>query len=830
MTGFVSTLTLFATTIVKSAPEIHSVVIPGQQSMVVEITGTVSDDYELWHSPDFMVGWIPISLPSGTTTPAQFRFPVAPGTTQFAWLANPAMIAAAPAPLPVSITALQHPTSTCDAEYRHDQTGRVDVFFLGYGWDVDTSANLDFSEVEARVNTAGSITAPLGGLTHQYLMPFHHWPNIINLTAVRAADETFYNTLINALLSYGPAPQASSVSSHLHQAITNGDRVFLIRDFIDQVVTDCGTPHFEVHFAAIINLDGREAFEIQAHAREHEGLGTLRDPAIAELELILNTTNSPGSAGVMQEVWELCLRGNTKRHRYNAVNVDAYCAPSGSVACDPSAPAYFSIKRVDLTCGTGRGSTLESPPFDPEDIPCRMVWIPPAFKIPPIVEWPIIPGPGPGPGNGGGGNGGGNGGGGGDGAGGGDGPPPPPGVGPGGDASPPWPYPDREEPPEGDGPAEGGDVIPPADGSGTGPCPTNDPEIRGMAEALLEEVIARLEEKAAIFNEDINMRNHNFRRNWPPSWVEIGFNCPEIQAIYEDYKAQIEALQAQIKALYEQMREEFRDIREMRDTMPLHILLAAGWRESAWSNMLEVGGEWSRVTGHCQILIQTALPTDPVLVGTDAQLTYQRTLAHGLMHGKSYDEAMAEAAKEAADGDVLLEMAFQQYGDCLKDIHIRALREFFQGDQRPEGDMDRIIDAMLNGRSALTDADKAELDGYRDFVRETQEGWEDIREQIRELEREINRLRRAFLDAISPIFAEKREEVRRCQQKRWILEGFNHFVADGWNNPESFPVYLAGPEGHARFCSVLAEMLADPATDDVPCLREFLQALLDANC
>ncbi|MEZ5300675.1 MAG: hypothetical protein R3F11_08460 [Verrucomicrobiales bacterium] len=181
---------------------------------------------------------------------------------------------------------------------------------------------------------------------------------MLDLAALGAADRAFLSQLLDALLKH--APDAAAVKARVLAATDAGERVVLGRDFITLVQREYRS-YFDVHFALLIFLDDREAFEVKAN--EYPELGTLLDQHVDRLNLMF------ANRFAAEAEWHLCLRGNLDRTRYDAMVIRE------------RQPNRFELERVDCDCR--ENAATPPPPGGPfvPDIPEKPPGCPP-----PVIE------------------------------------------------------------------------------------------------------------------------------------------------------------------------------------------------------------------------------------------------------------------------------------------------------------------------------------------------------------------------------------------------------------------------------------------------------------
>ncbi|HXG46373.1 MAG TPA: hypothetical protein VNO52_02015 [Methylomirabilota bacterium] len=676
-----------------------------------------------------------------------------------------------------------------DAAVPHPFTSTLPVLITNVAFEVDGARSLTLAETADLITNAAAraalVNASIPPRFHATI--FHSWPNILNLTEIFYRDSNLASNILKDILRFEDPNNAPLVRARLHDGLTRGDRVFLARDFYTTItVSTCLL--VEVHFAMAINLDAREAFEIQAHGREAEGLGRLTDPRVA----VLNTLLQQPAGLPLGPVWDLCLRGNILRQKYHAIVVDKLDEP-------PATP--FWIERVHLLCDPGHGNAPPLPAVAPWDIPRCPPWWP--FWPPgqPLTNDLIIirkpprrPDPPMNPHH----------------------PPPPPLRLAPVDRLPadPWPFPDpdldQELPPdEPDEPSEGGVETEPCDNTA------------GTLVTLMNAKSNDLAMARSCYTQDRAIFDDKFGYVWPVSPSSVAFKDPALQALFGQYIALVAQRQGDIVALRALTASERQYLIDKSANWGALEELAAFYRGSAWANLVEVGGSWRELSVPCMPVV---LPGPGgfgglmVEIGPEQQLPVMRAILYGVMNGATWNEAVDAAIRDL--GFTGLDVAvWRHYAACLK----RLMRAQMQAADFTEDE----IRVMFDGIDALPRAVAQCIRDYLAYYQAHQPLWAQREEQIRQLENEINEtLRRRFrAEAIEQNFRPRLESNRRCDQELQILRAFLIHCQNP-SDPEALPLY----SDLDRFCSVLGGILANPAYSGITGLRSYVQMLINVNC
>lgn len=646
--------------------------------------------------------------------------------------------------------------------------------------DLADERNIDFEEPRAELYSRPLYTK------------FHFWPNLINLTEVYYGDDLLYATVIDEFLEFDP--DRAALQTSLQDDILAGERVFLARDFIT-FVQDAFNNYDEVHYGFLLNLDDEWVKEVLVHDRGADGLPTLHDPHVDDLQDIFDDV-TPKKLG---EVWELCLRANIDRGKHQSIIIDRFDD-------DPE----FYLRRLHVFC-------TPTP-----DVP-----------VPPVLEVPIPPPGGPGGGGGGGGDddddddddGGGGGGA--------AGPPAPPKnpKAPGEPKEPedddkpfpwPWPGPDGEEDEPGE-PEQGTDA----------PKPQNcTPEELAAIKAQLEAVANSTEQK----NEDRFNDYETFkgsRYQWDPGASYLD-DC--LKKLFEEYQAKIGPLAEQLAAAEGELAGRGEQKQQMKTKLD-PVLDTSRIRENIWDNMLTTGGPWSNVRVPCMppwIPAGGSPFKDPsgdsiIIITVEQQAKFQKDIYKGLVRGLSFNDAVKGALDNGhnyppnvVEGDKIYQLIWKTYAECLKKLY-EEMSKIYLARVYPGASAEQLANAwkvMCEGKGALTPAQQAAFAEFQAGFHAAcvEEG--EIHDRITDLKKQIEDLRREFRRrALDECFKTSLIDLEKCRTKRSILDDFVKFVT----NPDAPNTFVKGD----HFCEVIDEMLAQRPP---PCLQKYLEALKKANC
>ncbi len=527
-----------------------------------------------------------------------------------------------------------HPKLLTDVSYDVDDGRSYDMEWLADAIaNAQTRADNANEEWGQRQNTV---------LVEPRFTKFHFWPNIIDLTEVYFRDATLFGTILDEFLANDPS--VTAVRAALEAQAMAGERLCLGRDFV--ALVSCNFRRFhEVHYGFVINLDAQTVDEYRVH--NELGLPKLHDPRIDDLQAIFDDPTSIG----LGEAWCICLRGNTKRWKYQAKVVDKL---------DEAPNPPFYVRRVHRTC-----LPAESPP----DIP------------PPDDEEKDDGGGGPGGAAGGAGGG---------------------GAGPGG---PPKNPPPPEEKPEKDTPDKPANPDAPkpdktADEHGVKPDPfppsededsDDEPDAPGRTapagdcpdeagtealQAELDACVDELETLRECFRQDVTLRNR-LAFGWVPDAM---FKNPSLQMTYDNRSDEGDAIQDEINAAEAEIVAANAEKKRLK-LAASKAVQAAERRADIWDEIIHRGGPWQNIVVACQppIIPAGGAPqpgADPLTLVTPQQQANFALILLGLMQrkGQSFDQAFDNALDDPSIypdgvkfGDRIWQTIWKAYAVCLRD-------------------------------------------------------------------------------------------------------------------------------------------------------------------
>ena len=679
-------------------------------------------------------------------------------------------------------------------EVRHPYTGRFPKLLSGVAYDVDESESLDLDETRLRIDDAPALALDnnlehVDPRLHFYMLEplskFHFWPNIFNLTEIRFRDAALFDRILLEILE--GEPDQARILDAATRAADAGERLFLARDFVDRVTAGEKT-YFEVHYAFLLNLDAKELTEITVHRYASEGLGPLHDP---HTDLLISAFGDPD--GPLGETWHICLRGNLKRGKYEAMIVD-------KLAMAPEAEFY--VERIHKVCFCEDGSDWREPviPFFPLKRPPERIFPKKERPLRPLHPRHPVP---------------------------------PPGTGQGPDGYPvtPWPYDDTsvpqptgEDPVDDPRPGEGGPVV----------IDCNEEE-----RAAVREAIGNLEEERAEKIRERAADREAFERftwEWPEG---VEFNDPCLRELYAEYAARIAQLKAQLAQLESQYSQRISE----RDALPEEtdpVLNALKYRNSIWENMLTVGGAWSQIRTAC---MPPWIPAggnpfeDPtggsvIIVDVERQAGFQRDIFYGLMNGKTFEQAVADAINnpknyppDVVPRDKIWQMIWRQYADCLKKLLSEQLDMYLR--ERYPGASAEEIAAMkavlFGGEADLPENLRSRWEDSRRRDREAREAMRALAEQMDEIRRQMDSLRDEFRRRARECFKRSLTAIREAQTLLWILQAFLVYCDDP-NAEEGLP-WMG-----ENFCKILRAIPSDPRFAALPGLKAYVRMLAEVNC
>lgn len=734
----------------------------------------------------------------------------------------------------------------------HPIEGSLAQLLNDIAYDVDTSSSLSFDELKNWIENAPDEAKGTS------VTKFHFWPNIINLTEVYYWEDNhaLFNDILDQLLER--EPNKAQLKSDLTAQIARGDRVFAARDFITSLIYGFKT-YWEVHYGLLINLDNldqtgiRQPYvqEILVHEYGADGLPVLHDPHTEELEAMFI---DPASVPI-GKAWDLCLRGNLKRTKYNAIVVDKL---------DQSPAAEFYIERVEPTCGCDFFSDLDT---SVPDVPGKPRKPPPPPHPEPKPVWEPQPLPEPGrPKN----------------------PKAPPNPKPRPAAPPvePWPFPAdpiplpepaTEEPGLDEGARQGERCQQPE---------TDCSDQSAVANELLPAVKSQLETARQERRQDRRtFERFDYQFGWFVNIGEVRFNDPCLNKLLKQLTQDIAPLLQQMDDIYNEMRALWEEYKEKKESMGGDpILQALDQRDDLWSILLEFRGEgselWRQISEGCPIFIPSgggvvtvgkktlgiSKQPKPIVIGLDLQGRFQEEIHRHMMNGGTWDEAV-DAAVNRKDihpegyrqEDSIIAMIWRGYADCLKRLHQNqleiVLKQHFGDDLSPE-QLEAMKNVMFNGKSALTAEQKSKYDAIQEELKELQRKIEEKASPRSELLDRLNEKRKDFrAKAWRCCFFKSRENILRLFQQQLILEAYPKWC-DNPDSEEALPLIPVYPgeylhpteyepgepptpvddrtycdhKANRRFCAVLCHIRDNPEFERFQGLRAYAKWLISCNC
>lgn len=676
-----------------------------------------------------------------------------------------------------------------DGSVSHPTPGAIAQKIDGISYDVDEGRSFDLATTKARIEAAdavvaANIPASTGLVAPLYLNPlwepFHSWPNVINLTEVFYADSDLYDQIMARILAV--EPDATTVASTTDTAVAAGERIFLIRDYVNTAITTERVYH-EVHYAMFVNLDVQEVTELRTHAQVADGLGDTVEPLAAALQTVFDDD---------EPQWEMCLRGNIRRHKYQAVVVDRIDNADGE---------QYWIRRMHRHC---RGSDPDFPPPpdddpDPEDRPDPPLRGGDGSGDPPENN-PTVPRP------------------------------PelerdregvvedPPVV--------PWPW--KLPPAENDEPGESGRAS--GDADAHNPDCNQElakvTQLRDGFEQEYDQIHGSLGADADAINELLG--------GWRG---DLTFGHPDIAMAYQQAKMQVDMLLAQKAMVQSDVDAQLDRRRQALENSPLAVQLLFQ-ASTIWDNMLHVGGEWSNIViawSPSPLIPANAVDNFVVIVIGDAEVAaYQRSVAIALMNGKTLDEAHAEALKNPLIyphgipyGHLNTQLVWAAYRDCLRELYKEMLQKYLE--ERLQGlseeDAEAAIAGIIDGKAALSSADQAAADNAVMVAAQVAAELERLRQACEDLEAEIDKIRRQFRADAADILGDAQGDKALARQKQWILEAFGPYCGDP-DAADGVPPII----DQQTFCAALDELITIAQDQNCPRLAAYLMMLKAANC
>jgi hypothetical protein len=705
-------------------------------------------------------------------------------------------------------------------------------------YDVDTSQSLSFEELEAKINSAPTMaeeansqnqledsgiiyfpnedeTVEVSQYPSDFVIKFHFWPNIINLTEVyyNEDDHALFNDILDQLLEN--EPDQAQLKSALTTQIARGDRVFSACDFITSLWY--GFNRFtEVYYGMLINLDNpdgtgvRQPYvqEILVHDYADYGLPCLHDPHTEELANMFNNS----AAFAIGDSWDLCLRGNLKKSKYHAIIVDKLAeAPE----------AEFYIVRVNLNCFCspfydGPDSSVPDAPFNPrkdgEPIP-GPVWEPqllPNPNPPKNPQAPPNPQPDPDPAN----------------------------------RPVPWPFPPDAIPlpPEAPDEPPTEKLEPPDEEDAPQGCeqPSIDCSDSEAVGDKLTDTKAKIKDAKTKMDADEEkfedlFDDYDLKLAWLESVEGVTFNDPCLNELLQKLLEDIQPFLEQMKALGEQMNDLTQQIRAIKESDPVIETLLL--RSSNWDNMLHVGGSWSQIKTQCLppavIIPGGAMEEAVIKIDGEKQETFQRIVGIALMQGKNLEAALQEAQRfvvsahnvmnrtgktwnqavdevykngivESTGIEGVWDSIWQKYGQCLKDLFTKQLTDYLKqlyGDSITDAQLAQMINVMFNGAAALDDTQKENYQKMLEEVQALQAQQANLAYEMGRLANQIDEKRQEFKSkADKCCFAKTYQDYYRMQQLETILESYSQWCD---NRTPKFEVSLIPDSAAGRYAEYI---------------------------
>ena len=669
-------------------------------------------------------------------------------------------------------------------EVTHPFTGSAPKLLTDVSYDVDSNRSLSINNTEYIIENAQDI-AKANNWGAELYSKFHFWPNMFDLTEIYFQDKDLYNKIVNEILEKNPDRDAIII--RINSEVSKGDRIFLARDFIP-IVKYNGRIYYEVHYGFIINLDEKYIKEILIHNET-----VLHDSHVDELTKLFNKTNLLDG-----QIWEICLRGNIKRAKYNSIIVDRL-NNSG-----------FFIERVHLSCGCYH--------YFEENLS----WIPkiPFKKFPPPKPEEKIPLPSKNPNH-----------------------TQPPFIHPkknGGVTTPsppmrPWPFPNPEPEDTTPIPSSSQGESEPIEG-----CPENE-ELLQQKHQLLENLNITIEKKIERFNKDIRNLNNNFSYSYSLAgeWIDnTKFNNPCIEELYNSYNEKVQVIKNQINKLREEQGNISNAIKSLAKQLGC-VIDSYRHRSSLWQNMLhgDSDSEWTKVNVPCGggIIMPGPSSSMPTLnVTPKQQMDFRKDVLSAVMNGKTWEEAVKEATlknipKNNNWGNPTWKKIWEMYADCLEKLYKKQFRIFLKNDNIYPGcddeEIEKMINVMFNGYSALTSKQKKQLNQFNKQKEEYLKQQKKIDEAIEKLNNQIDDLRWKFRDEVrKKCLTPGREEINKTRQTIWIIESFLKYCR---NHNGTYKFKYIDTQ---TLCATLNEMLSNPAYNSNLGLKEFIQLLIKNHC
>lgn len=183
----------------------------------------------------------------------------------------------------------------------HETQGYYELSFTQTAYDVDDNMQWTTDELEGEIDPNDLYT----------------WPNVLNLTLLYDENAALLSTLLTSLAAYD---QNGAIDSQIMSALNDGARIFLARDFITTLVRG-DEVYTEIPYFLFINLDMHKidaVAELQGYnpADPFPDAPVIHDPHVEKLiQLLIQGADLNG------DLWQMCLRGNEKKQKFQAVVV-----------------------------------------------------------------------------------------------------------------------------------------------------------------------------------------------------------------------------------------------------------------------------------------------------------------------------------------------------------------------------------------------------------------------------------------------------------------------------------------------------------------------------
>ncbi len=659
---------------------------------------------------------------------------------------------------------------------KHPINGELPKTIRDIAYDVDSSQSVSLEDLKNLVEYTTTNTG------NNYYSDFHYRPNIINLSEIKFQDSELYDKILWNIIDN------NSLKQNINNDISKNNRIFLARDFITNVYYN-GIYYYEIHYAFIINLDQKYVHEILLPFSPWSLY--LHDSHIDNLTTIFSNT----SIIKTWEVWELCLRGNFKKEKYNSIIIDKLSKDD------------FYIQRVHLNCWNSV-YIKDDLPLYPKNFPINKnpppIWpekeVPlpphtPLFPIPPITKWrwsgkvtsaPIVR---------------------------------------------PWPfgYPETwwDLWKEINEPKKNNDN-----------CDESKIDLKKKLEILkkLEEEKWKMEKE---LNDDIKTINKYFTC-YSGQWnYKAKFNSKCINSIYNRYNKKVKKINDEIEEIQDEISKLYEKIRILESKLS-EILQIYLYINSIWENMLTVNGKWAQVTTPCGwwILMPWTSAGSPnkIDVSPEQQRKFQQDVAYALMNWKTWEEAIKNAIlKNTPENyqwwgeettNYIWKYVWETYAKCLKTLYQKQLKIYF-GIMYPDisdKDITRLIKIMFEREKWLKSSEKVNIRKIEEIMDKVKKLINKKIKKEEELWYIINDTRRKFRKEIKKCLKKERENIQNIQQEIRILQAFLEYCNSGnWRYEISYIDIK-------KLCSVLKNMLENELFNTNKALVKFIKQLLKENC